>query len=125
MLGTLSRAAASRFGPAAGVSLGAIGAGAFGDEPIYRSPEELADDVSIARAAGVDDLTLFDLGGAVARGLEDWLDVFVHTEPARSLPEVTLASRAALSIADASAASVRALAPLLRWGLRVPSPRGR
>jgi hypothetical protein len=125
VLGVLSRAAAARFGSAAGVSLGAVGTGAFGDEPVYRSPDELADDVAIARAAGVDDLTLFDLGGAVARGLDVWLDAFVHTAPARSLPEITLVSRAALSIADASAASVRALAPLLRWGLRVNDARAR
>jgi hypothetical protein len=54
---------------------------------VYRAPNELADDVAIARAAGVDDLALFDLAGAVARPpLDDWLDAFVSTAPADSAP---------------------------------------
>src|SRR6185295_17904670 len=54
--------AAARLGDRAGVSLGCVGVGAFGNEPVYRAAVELADDVAIARAAGVDDLTLFELG---------------------------------------------------------------
>jgi hypothetical protein len=75
-----TRVAAARFGESAGVSVGAIGVGAFGDEPTYRSPAELADDVAIARASGVDDLTLLDLGGVLARPpARAWLDAFTRT----------------------------------------------
>ncbi len=49
-------ASARRFGPRAGASLGAVGTGAFGDEPTLRSPAELEDDVGVALACGVDDL---------------------------------------------------------------------
>ena len=90
-------AAAARFGERAGVSLGAVGVGAFGNEPTYRSTLELADDVAIARASGVDDLTLFDLGGVLAREpAEAWLEAFVETPPARAIEPPTARSRVAL-----------------------------
>jgi hypothetical protein len=67
-----------RWGERASVSLGCVGTGAFEDEPIYRSPAELAEDVALARAAGCQDLSLFDLGGVLAREpAEAWLDAFV------------------------------------------------
>ncbi len=81
------REAHARFGSRAGISLGAIGTGAFGTEPVYRDPYELREDVSLCRAEGVTDLTLFDLGGAVSRGpVERWLDAFVEgaTHPPRA-----------------------------------------
>jgi hypothetical protein len=88
------RASAARFGPVAGASLGAVGTGAFGDEPTYRSPAELADDVAVARAAGLDDLALFDLGGVLRRApAEAWLEAFTTPDPAPCLPAPTLASR--------------------------------
>lgn len=66
-----------RWGATAGVSLGCVGTGAFEDEPIYRDPTELAEDVAVARAAGCDELTLFDLAGVLSRGpAEAWLDAF-------------------------------------------------
>jgi len=66
-----------RFGAAAGLSLGAVGVGAFEDEPCYRDPRELARDVAIATAAGITELSLFDLGGVLRRGpAEAWLEAF-------------------------------------------------
>lgn len=63
-----------RFGARAALSLGCIGSGAFGDEAGYRDIGELERDVAIARAAGITELALFDLGGAVRRGdLPGWL----------------------------------------------------
>jgi hypothetical protein len=94
LLASLSLRARNRFGPRAAISLGAVGLGALGDERTYRDPDELADDVAIARAAGVDDLALFDLAGVLARPpIERWLDVFIDTEPLATLPRATLRSR--------------------------------
>ncbi len=87
------RASAARFGPRAGASLGAVGTGAFGDEPVYRTPAELADDVAIARAASVDDLALFELGGLLRRPpAEAWLEAFTETAPLRTTCPESLSS---------------------------------
>jgi hypothetical protein len=76
------RATGARFGSRGAVSLGAVWVGALGDEVVYRGPAELARDVAIARACGVEDLALFDLGGVVAREPgEAWLAAFVETAP--------------------------------------------
>lgn len=77
---------AARWGDRAGMSLGCVGTGAFEDEPVYRSPQELAEDVAIVRAAGIAKLTLFDLGGVLTRGApEPWLDAFTDgTSPIAS-----------------------------------------
>jgi hypothetical protein len=97
LLGAFSTAAARRLGPLAGASLGAVGVGAFGDEPTYRSPAELAADVAVARAAGLDDLALFDLGGVLHRApAEGWLDAFTATPAAPTVPALTWRARAAL-----------------------------
>ncbi|MBX7084342.1 MAG: hypothetical protein K1X88_34370 [Nannocystaceae bacterium] len=75
--------ARQRFGPRAAVALGAIGRGALGDEAGFRDPAALARDVALVRAAGIDDLALFDLGGALRRPpLQHWLDALL--EPARA-----------------------------------------
>ncbi len=94
LLALSGRAARRRWGARAGLSLGAVGPGVVGDEPTFRSPRELAEDAAEARAAGVDDLALFDLTGVLARPpAEAWLDALVHTPPApRSRP---LTARAA------------------------------
>lgn len=79
MLATCCRRARARYGAAAGISLGAVGIGALGNEPIYRSPEELRDDVAVAVAEGIDTLTLFDLAGALRRPpLEAWLEALCN-----------------------------------------------
>jgi len=75
LLTTCARLARRRFGDQAALSLGTIGPGAFGDEPSYRDPAELRRDVQLATAAGIDELSLFDLGGLLRRGpAEAWLD---------------------------------------------------
>jgi hypothetical protein len=61
------------------MSLGCVGTGALLDEPVYRDPRELAEDVAITRAGGCHDLSLFDLGGVLGREpAEAWLDAFAH-----------------------------------------------
>lgn len=68
----------ARFGAKASLSLGTVGTGAFGDEVGYRDPRELARDVELARAAGIEELALFDLGGVIRRApAEAWLDALV------------------------------------------------
>ncbi len=88
VLGECARLALARYAKRASLSLGTVGTGAFHDEPIYRSPGELAEDVATARAFGVDDLTLFDLGGVLRRGPpEAWLEAFVDdADIPRALP---------------------------------------
>lgn len=90
---------AARWGDRAGMSLGCVGTGAFEDEPVYRSPRELAEDVAIARAAGVNRLTLFDLGGVLARGpAEAWLDAFAGEGPGARDAEDAVTREAALVV---------------------------
>ncbi|MFO0563456.1 MAG: hypothetical protein U0269_35865 [Polyangiales bacterium] len=61
------------------VSLGVVATGALGDEPVYRSPDELADDVSLVRALGVERIALFDLRGVLARPApERWLEALTR-----------------------------------------------
>jgi hypothetical protein len=79
-----ARGAARRLGDGASVSLGVVGTGAFGDEPTFRSPEELARDVALVRAAGISDIALFDLAGVLSRPpAEGWLDAFASEEVLR------------------------------------------
>jgi len=89
------RLTTERFGAGGGVSLGAVGTGAFGDEPVYRSPAELREDVAIARACGVEDIALFDLGGVLARApSEAWLAALVETEAGDARPPKSLRAHA-------------------------------
>jgi hypothetical protein len=79
LLAAASARVASRWGASAGMSLGCVGTGALEDEPVYRAPSELAEDVALARAGGCTDLSLFDLGGVLHREpAEAWLDAFAH-----------------------------------------------
>lgn len=88
LLGAAAARALRRWGPSAGLSLGCVGTGAFEDEPTYRDPSELAEDAAIARSAGCDNLSLFDLGGVLSREpAEAWLDAFVHAEEAPAGPQ--------------------------------------
>ncbi|WP_437737237.1 hypothetical protein [Sorangium sp. So ce1335] len=117
------RAAVRRFGPRAGVSVGAVGVGALGDEPVYRSTDELREDVAVAVAAGVEDLALFDLGGVLARPpAEAWLEAFVAPPIEARFPRVTLRAR---GVAAAAALLGRAVAASPRAGATtrdVPCP---
>jgi len=75
LLGTCARLSRRRFGARASISLGTVGPGAFGDEPSYRNVSELARDVALARGAGIDELSLFELGGILRRPPEEpWLE---------------------------------------------------
>lgn len=77
LLDAASRRVLRRWGERASISLGCVGTGAFVDEPVYRSPAELAEDVAIVRAAGFRDVSLFDLAGVMRREpAEAWLDAF-------------------------------------------------
>jgi len=112
LLAEAARASAARYGARASASLGAVGTGAFGDEPVYRSAAELADDVAITRAAGIDDLVLFDLGGVMRRGdPEAWLEAFTRTEPAEAKPALTLRARLTLAGASLFGGALGALLP--------------
>jgi hypothetical protein len=100
LLWTVARATKKRLGTRGGISLGAVAVGALGDERPYRNPSELADDVGIARAAGIEDLALFDLRGVLRRApAEEWLDALMAppterprpTRRARALTAITVA----------------------------------
>lgn len=80
-------AALAQWGPRASLSIGTVGGGALGDERPYGSVAELADDVAVARACGVEDLALFDLSGVLQRSDPGaWLRAFTATAPATELP---------------------------------------
>jgi len=75
LLAVTARFTRSRFGGKAALSLGTVGPGAFGDETAYRDVDELARDVALARAAGIDEIALFELGGVIRRApAEAWLE---------------------------------------------------
>jgi hypothetical protein len=80
----VARAARRRFGARAGMALGCVGRGLLGYEPTLRDVAELAADVGAARAAGVDDVAVYSVGGMLGRPpWERWLDALVETEPRR------------------------------------------
>jgi hypothetical protein len=107
LLAAATARAATRWGGRAGMSLGCVGAGALVDEPVYRDPSELAEDSALARAAGCHDLTLFELGGVLAREpAESWLDAFVYGAEAGAV-------RSSCRVHAA-----RRLARLATWALR-------
>ena len=108
LLAAACRRTAGRWGSRGGVSLGCVGTGAFEDEPVYRSPRELAEDVAVARAEGCTDLSLFDLGGVLARApAEAWLDAFASGE----------AASADLVAPSRRVAAARTLARAATWAL--------
>lgn len=109
LLGAVSVSLARR-GSRAAVSLGAVGGGALGDERTYLEPRELAEDVAVARGAGVEQMALFSLGGVLARPpLEAWLDAFASE---RTSPPPRLTARAAAALGALGA--IGALASLMR-----------
>jgi hypothetical protein len=95
-----ARAARSRWGERAGVSLGVVGTGALGDEPVYRDPSELAEDVLATLSAGIRHLSLFDLSGVLRRPpAERWLSAFTADPPPAEPPAET--PRAAFAASSA------------------------
>lgn len=91
-----------RFGDRGGVSLGAVSTGALGDEPTYRDPRELADDVALCVAEGVRDITLFDYAGVLRRApAAAWLDALVTPPVAPRSPRRGARVRALIALAEA------------------------
>jgi hypothetical protein len=114
LLAAATERAVRRWNGRAGISLGCVGAGAFEDEPVYRDPSELAEDATIARAAGCSRLSLFDLGGVLSRSpAEAWLEAFV--DPAPSPP------REPRKGMTTRVRAVRTLARAATWMLGRPS----
>jgi len=98
LLAWWSRRMHERYAEQASVSLGCVGPGILGDEPIYREPRELADDVAVARAAGIHHLVLFSLGGVLGRPpAEAWLDALVDTPAAPTATSLTPKGRVVIS----------------------------
>lgn len=82
-----------RLGARGAVSLGLTGIGVLGDEPFYASPKELEPDVAAARAAGLDDLALYNLEGILqSSDPAGWLVMLRDTGPAIP-PETPWAAR--------------------------------
>lgn len=85
LLGGAAERIAKRWGDRGSVSLGCVGIGAFEDEPVYREPRELAEDVARVKRAGCKEIALFDLGGVLARPpAEAWLEALAT--PASDAP---------------------------------------
>jgi hypothetical protein len=102
LLATACRAVVRRHGPRASASLGLTGPGILGDEPTYRGPDELFEDVAVARGAGVEDLVVHSLDGILARPpTEAWLRAL----DAAPRPAPALTARAAAVSAAAVVAS--------------------
>lgn len=102
----------ARFGPRGGVSLGAVSTGALGNEPTYRGPDELADDVALCAAEGIDDITLFDYAGVLRRGpLAEWLDALVTPPGPARAPRASWRVR---TLVEAAAAAGRVGGGLMR-----------
>jgi hypothetical protein len=100
LLHACALACVQRFGARASASLGVAGTGALGDEQLLEGPSQLADDVALCRAAGIEDIALFDLGGVLRRGSpERWFDALLHTQPAVAPPPLTPRARLALATA--------------------------
>ncbi len=70
------------FGARAGISLGLTGVGVLGDEPHYTDPAQLAPDIAAAKAAGIEDIAIFNLEG-ILRSPDPaaWFQVAVDTLP--------------------------------------------
>jgi len=94
MLGQTASAARVQWGGRSSISLGTVGGGALGDEQPYRNVSELAHDVALVKACGVEDLALFDLSGVLARANpEAWLAAFTKTPAALTIPKTPRRAR--------------------------------
>lgn len=111
-----AREARRRLGNAAAVSLGVTGRGVLEMETLMAGPEVLARDVAAARAAGISDIALYNLEGAL-RDPEGWLGAL--KAPARE-PRKSVA-------VEASRTGLRAGAMAAEWvrGLNRTGPRRR
>ena len=108
MLRVIASTCAQRWGSRAVISLGVVGLGALGDERAYRAPRELAEDVALAGAAGIQELVLFALDGILARPpREAWLDA-LGAIPGQ-IPPVTPTGRARAALTAGSMLGVVAV----------------
>ena len=102
LLRAIAATCAARWGPSAAISLGVVGLGALGDERAYRSPRELAEDVAVAEAAGIEEVVLFALDGVLARPPRElWLDALCGADPVAVEARRTARSVAALAAGSA------------------------
>lgn len=99
------------FGERAGISLGLTGVGVLGDEPHYTEPAQLAPDIAAAKAAGLNDIAIFNLEG-ILRSPDPaaWFQIVLDTPPAVP-PETAWAAR--------ERARRRRLAKAIGWWRRV------
>jgi hypothetical protein len=66
----------------AGVSVGVTWTGKMGDEPYYASPQELLPDIQAAKAALIDDITIYNLEGILrSKQPEAWFEMLLEAEP--------------------------------------------
>lgn len=66
----------------AGVSVGVTWTGKIGDEPYYASPDDLRPDIQAAKAALIDDITIYNLEGILRSAQpEAWFDMLHEAEP--------------------------------------------
>lgn len=108
-----AREARRRLGGAAAVSLGVTGRGVLEMETLMGGPEVLARDVAAARAAGVEDIALYNLEGSL-RDPEGWLGALEASsrEPLKSIA------------VEAARAGVRAGAVATEWARRLNKKAG-
>jgi len=70
------------FGERAGISLGLTGVGVLGDEPHYTAPSQLAPDIAVAKAAGLEDIAIFNLEGILhSTDPAAWFQTAIDTPP--------------------------------------------
>ena len=71
--------ALARLGQDVELQLGAVGAGALANEPVFRHVRELARDLELAVGMGARRIAVFDLGGILRRpDAEDWLETCAY-----------------------------------------------
>ena len=71
-----------RYGPRAGVSLGLTGTGVLGDEPVFSSPEGLMVGVEASLAAGIRDISIYNLEGILtSEDPRSWMDALAGARP--------------------------------------------
>lgn len=79
---TTMRAMKEVMGDRAGVSIGVTYVGKLEDEPYYETPRELLPDMQAAKAAGVEDITIYNLEGILRSARpEEWFETLLSAEP--------------------------------------------
>lgn len=90
-----------RYWERAGIAIGVTYVGKLGDEPYYSTPEELLPDMQAAKAALIEDITIYNLEGILRSPQpEAWFETLIACEP--RVPERSLRVDAARAIAMAA-----------------------